>query len=125
MVASTSANTSTRASSAIASCRGMLSPPSVTKNRVAQYASRTPAMPPTNASTNASVTIWRISMPRPAPSAVRIASSFRRADVRPSIRLARFAQAISSTNPTDASNTSSGRSMLPTTCRCSPTTLTP
>ena len=48
-----------------------------------------------------------------APSAVLIASSFRRAAVRPSIRLPRLAQAISSTKPTDASRTTSDRSMSP------------
>ena len=64
--------------------------------------------------TSDSVTICRMRRPRAAPSAVRIASSLRRAAVRPSIRLPRLAQAISSTNPTDASKTTSDRSISPT-----------
>ena len=43
---------------------------------------------------------WRSSRPRPAPSAVRTANSRWRVSARASSRFARFAHAISSTNPT-------------------------
>ena len=51
---------------------------------------------------------------RPAPNAARTASSDSRAAVRPSDRLATLTQAMSRTNPTAPSRTSSGRRTLPT-----------
>ena len=55
----------------------------------------------------------RITAARPAPSACRIAISFRRPLARASERFARFAQAISRMQPTAASSTSSDVRTLP------------
>ena len=70
-------------------------------------ASAKPRAPPKSASSVLSVSSWRTSRPRPAPSAARIASSRLRRSMRDSIRLATLAQAISSTQPTAPSSTSS------------------
>ena len=77
-------------------------------------ASRDPSAPPTTASKTLSVRSWRATRHLPAPSAARIAISRSRAVVRASIRLATFAHAISKTNPTVPSSTSSAGRVLPT-----------
>ncbi len=61
---------------------------------------------------------WRSSRPRPAPSAVRTANSRCRVSARASSRFARFAHAISSTNPTAACSTQIARLALPMICSC-------
>ena len=69
----------------------------------------TPSAPPTPASSRLSVISCRIMRSRPAPIAVRTASSRRRPSARASSRFARFAQAISSTHaaaPQSASSSS-------------------
>ncbi len=63
--------------------------------------------PPATASSVLSVSSCRTSRPRPAPSAARIASSRSRPSIRASVRLATFAQAISSTSPVMPSRISS------------------
>jgi len=65
--------------------------------RTAPAATSTPAAPPVSASTRLSVISWRTRRSRPAPMAVRTASSRCRANPRAINRFARFAQAISST----------------------------
>ena len=62
-----------------------------------------------------SVSSCRTSRCHPAPSAVRIATSFCRPLARVSRRFATLAQAISSTSATDPSSTSNARRTLPTT----------
>ena len=60
----------------------------------------TPAAPPAVASRTLSVSNCRISVPRRAPMASRIATSFFRSAAWASRKLARFAQAISKISPT-------------------------
>ena len=62
--------------------------------------------PPVSASIKLSVRNWRTTRIRPAPSAVRIEISFCRAAPR-AAEFATFVQAISKTNPTGRSSTSS------------------
>src|SRR5438034_6609321 len=62
-----------------------------------------------------SVSNWRIVRQRLAPSAVRIAISFRRATARTRRRLATLTHAISSTKTTAPASTSSPKRMSPTT----------
>jgi hypothetical protein len=64
------------------------------------YATPRPATPPQRPYTTFSVSIWRITRLRLAPSADRTASSRRRPVARDSTRFARFAQASRSTKPT-------------------------
>jgi hypothetical protein len=78
------------------------------------HAIATPITPPVSASTSASVSCCAASRVHAAPSAVRTAISCRRPSDRASNRLPTLAQAISSTNPTAASNSSSGRLVSPT-----------
>ena len=61
--------------------------------------------PPSSESTTPSVSIWRMSRPRPAPSVVRIASSRYRPVARMRSRFATLAQAISSTTSTPTCRT--------------------
>ena len=61
----------------------------------------------------------RSSRQRPAPSAVRTANSLCRDSARASSRLARFAQAMSSTNTTAPCRTKTAVRALPTICICS------
>ena len=67
-----------------------------------QLARKKATHPPRNATSVLSISICRISRPRPAPSATRMAISRRRAVACANRRLAAFAQAISSTRPTTA-----------------------
>ena len=61
---------------------------------------RSPSPPPMKVTSALSVTNWRISRPRVAPSASRMAISRRRAAARASRSPARLAQATRSTSPT-------------------------
>ena len=65
-----------------------------------------------------SMTNWRSSVARLAPSAVRTANSRWRVSARASSRLARLAQAMSSTKPTAACSTQIAREALPTISAC-------
>jgi len=77
---------------------------------VAAQANRKPSSAPQLVRIRLSVSSWRISLFRAAPSAARIAISFCLAAVRASIRLERFAHTISITTPTaQAMITSAGR----------------
>ena len=67
---------------------------------VPQKASNTPAAPPTSASKTPSVISCRIIRSLLAPNAWRTAISFSRAAARVNCKLATFAQAIKSKNPT-------------------------
>lgn len=83
--------------------RAMLSEPATTKRtkaRVPQYAHSSPRAPPKQDSSRVSVSNWRMILERPAPSASRVDTSFSRAAVRASRRLARLAHAIRSTKIT-------------------------
>jgi len=108
----------TRPSSPISCDRGSPSLSDVSSARVSHHASASPEAPPATASTPVSTRISRMTRPRPAPRAVRIAISRPRAAARVSIRQAMSAQAISSSTPTAASNTTSSRRILPTTSSC-------
>ena len=59
-----------------------------------------PSVPPMTVSSSASVTSWRATRPRAAPSALRVASSFNRPLARTSDRFVMLTAAISSTNST-------------------------
>ncbi len=104
----------TGASMPISSARGSSPGLSATTERTPQYASSRPSTPPASASSRLSVSSWRTSRSRLAPSAVRTAISFERAAARASNRLATLAQAMSSTNPTAPSSTSSAGRTSPT-----------
>ena len=78
-----------------------------------------------SASTTLSVSSWRTSRIRPAPTAARTTISRPRAEARASSRLATLAQAISSTKATAPSSTNSVCRVSPTTASCSGTTAMP
>ncbi len=107
---------STAPSMPMASILGRLIGLEATSALIARYAMPSPAAPPTAESNTLSVSSCRASRQRPAPIAVRIAISRCRAVARASSRLARLAQAISSTKPTAPMSTSSAGRILPTTC---------
>ena len=86
--------------------------------RVPAQASASPAAAPSAASSTISVSSWRISRARPAPSELRTPISRRRAAERESSRLARFTHAISRTNPTAAVRVNSAGRILPTAASC-------
>ena len=100
--AATIVNATTGRSSVTCSSRGtgMRSPTSASRPRWQQRRHASPAMPPAAASTRLSVSIWRTSRPRPAPSAVRTPTSRSRAALRASSRFATLTQATSSTSTT-------------------------
>ena len=109
-----SVNASTWPSTLTSRMRGSSSWPSELSASVAQKASKRPAAPPSAASRTLSVRSWRRMRPRLAPSAARMAISRRRAAARTNKRFARFAQAMSSTNPTAPSSTTTARRTPPT-----------
>ncbi len=82
-------------------------------------ATRMPSPPPNSDSRTLSVSNCRRILARPAPRAARRAISFRRAVARDRRRLATFAQAISSTIPTEENKSSSLPRTSPTTSSCS------
>ena len=79
-----------------------------TRPALSQCASTAPAAAPTTASSTLSAISCRTMRPREAPMASRTAISRSRAVARASIRLARFAQAMSSTSAVMTSRTHSG-----------------
>ena len=86
----------------------------------------TPRTPPMSDSIRLSVSSWRTTRRRSAPSADRIASSRVRAVARASSRLATFAQQISSTKPTTPRKSSDvWRSSAPITASCSGSSAAP
>ena len=93
-----------------------LSGASPTRMRTAARASRTPVTPPPAASTPPSISNWRVSRKRDAPSATRTAISRSRTAARASIRFATFAHAISKTNPTAPRSRTIIRRNGPVTC---------
>ena len=80
-----------------------------------QEARSKPKPPPARASRRLSVKSCRITRPRVAPSAERMANSCVRAVERASRRFATFTQAMRRTKPTAASSTSRNGWMSPTT----------
>ena len=72
----------------------------VRTSRIPMYVRNRPKPPPTSAITTPSVSSWRTTRARLAPSDIRIASSFCRLTARVSRSPATFAQAMRSTNPT-------------------------
>jgi hypothetical protein len=97
-----SAKNSTRASAWIISRLGSSGGARATSTRTAAKASPVPSTPPRSASVPLSVRSWRTRRPRPAPSALRTASSRVRAEPRTSSRLATLTQAIRRRSPTAA-----------------------
>src|SRR5713226_1978155 len=95
----------TRRSKVISCTRGNCCGLAATSRRTSPHARVSPSVPPTSESSMLSVRSWRTMRRRPAPSAVRMAISRRRATARASRRLATLAQAISRTRPTTASST--------------------
>ena len=91
------------------SCRGSATHHSKVPNaRTSHAAIRSPAIaPPISRSTRLSSRSCRISRPRAAPSAARMASSVSRSSPRASIVVATFAQAIRRTRATAPSSRSS------------------
>ena len=83
---------------------------------IPQIASNIPPSPPAAAISRLSVSNWRTRRERLAPRAARTANSCSRVVALASIRLARFAQAISRTNPTAPSRISSACLTSPTSC---------
>ena len=81
----------------------------VTRARLAADARPTASVAAASASTSPSISSCRTTRPRLAPSASRSAISCRRAVARASRRLATLAHVISSTTPTTAISTCSGR----------------
>lgn len=101
-------------SSPISSARGKASGIALIAVRVAHTAKSNPAAPPAQARRMLSVSNCLMARPCVAPSAARIANSRARPVERARSKLATFAQAISSTNPTAPSNTNSIGATSPT-----------
>jgi hypothetical protein len=112
---STSVKTSTGPSTAIAPSRGTSFGWSAWIHSIAASEPITPRAPPRTESSTLAVSSWRRICRRVPPSATRTAISFSRASARASSRFATFAQAISSTKPTEPASTKSVRRTLPTT----------
>jgi hypothetical protein len=83
---------------------------------IPQAASSNPIPPPASPSRILSVSTWRMTRGRLAPSAIRMANSRLRADDLAIRRLATFTQTIRSTKPTAARSTSRNGRTLPTIC---------
>ena len=108
-------NSNTPASIRMSCVRGIVpAGASASSPRIPASATGTPTAAPSRNSTVLSVSSWRTSRPRPAPSAVRIATSFRRAAPRMRSRFATFAHAMSSTNATAPASISRERWAVPT-----------
>ncbi len=95
---STAAKPRTRRSSPGVAEVGRFAGTSCHSSGTTRTATRTPSAPPSAARTRLSVASWRTSRSRPAPMAVRTASSCRRASARARRRFARFAHTIRSTH---------------------------
>ena len=116
-------NASTRQSS-VSRTAPMVSGTSVSRNRIAGRASASPATAPSPASTRLSVRNCAISLPRPAPSAARTATSRPRAAPRDISRFARLTHAISSSAADAHSSTISAVCVLPASSSRSGVTIT-
>jgi len=101
----------------------MLTASSRASARVPPIARTNPSIAPLDESTMPSVSSCATSLPRPAPSAVRIAISFCRVAVRASSRFDRFAHTMSMTIATAPASTQTARRMRPPTCSASGLTL--
>ncbi len=99
-----SVKVSTVASIRISCARGRSERPSVANASRLQNPTNTPNVPPITVSSSASVTSWRATRPRAAPSALRVASSFNRPLARTSDRFAMLTAAITTTNSTPPHN---------------------
>ena len=108
-------------STAMFASRGRPAGARVCRSSVHHAATSRPAAPPIRPSSRLSVSIWRSSRRRPAPSAARIASSRCLEAARVSSRFATLAQAISRTKHTAPSRMISGRLTSPTISSCSGT----
>ena len=95
---------------------GMLTASSWVSSRVPPRAMIRPSTAPLHDSTSPSVSSCASSRRRPAPSAMRMATSFCRAAVRASSRFDRLAQTISMTMPTAPASTHAASRTLPLTC---------
>ncbi len=107
-------NRRTRRSTPTSLRRGRLRGPIRTRRSTRQSDRITPKNPPAPARSRLSATIGQIRRNRPAPSAARMAISFRRAVARASSRFAMFAVAIKSTSATAPNNTKSAGLTSPT-----------
>ena len=105
--------------------RGMAGGVKGSSNPIPQNVRRMPTPPDSNAISADSSKNCRAMRKRPAPSATRIATSFRRAMPRAISRFATFPQAISNTRPVHTESSSKARRVLPRTWSRSGTTATP
>ena len=96
---------STQPSTPMFSMRGRPPGTAASTARVPSQAMASPAMPPARDSTTLSVSSWRTTRARAAPSARRMAISFWRRVKRARSRFATFVQAMRSTKPTAPSRT--------------------
>ena len=124
-IATTSVIVSTRRSTDASAMRGMSAGASATSRRTPATARPAPSAAATTASSSPSAANWRIMRSPLAPSAVRTATSRRRALPRASSRFATFAHATSSTSPTADSSTRSAGRTGPKTTAPSGSTKTP
>ena len=103
----------------------MVSGSAAVSTRIAQMPISRPPRPPASPIRTLSTSNWRAMRQAPAPNAPRMAISRPRPAARISMRFATLAQAISNTNPTAPSRTSSGVRILPTVCSRNETTVAP
>ncbi len=115
----------TRRSTTTSASRGMPPGSSATSASTPQIARRSPKAPPHAPSSTLSVRSCRTRRQRAAPSALRTAISVSRADARASSRFATLVHAISNTNPTAPSSSSTASRMLPTVASWSGTAVIP
>ena len=108
-------NASTRASTAIVVARGSWLPARTTNAPTIQRAMRMPITPPAIESSKLSIVNCRARAPRPAPRAILIANSRRRARPAARSRLATFAQAMRRTRITAPIRIQSDERTSPTT----------
>ena len=113
-IETTRVNVRTRQSSPTCSARGMFCFPSATNRSDHHTARNNPSNPPVNESTTLSVNNCRTTRMRLAPSAARMAISLCRDIARASSRLATFAHAIKSTQPTAPNRINKAGRMSPT-----------
>ncbi len=115
-IETTRVNTKTCVSSVTSTKRGSRSASIFTISPMLARARSNPRAPPATDNTTVSAKMWRTMATRPAPKAVRIAISLRRAKVFAKTRFATFAHAISKTKATAPKSTSSAGRMSPTSC---------
>ena len=111
-------NTNTRASILTSCALGTIDGPSASSRSTPQFTNTSPDAAANTASTRPSTSNCLTIFQRLAPSAARIASSLCRLAERINNRFATFAHAISSSNPTANSSTSSARRLPPTISSC-------